>query len=80
MQACSGAAMMGSLQQRIWTKAPRFPAKECVSNGFIPQAKLYRLKPCRASYVEGSLASSRPSSITTPVSEIGGTMWYHYDG
>ncbi|KAJ1377928.1 Serine hydroxymethyltransferase [Sesbania bispinosa] len=63
---------MGSLQQPVWTKGQSFPAKGYGSNGFIPQVKLYNLKPCKASHVEGSLVTGTPSSLSFSVPEIGG--------
>ena len=75
MQACSGAATTGSLQQPIWTKGLSFHAKGCGSNGFVPQAKLFFVKPCKASYVDGSLVSGKPSSLTAPLPEIGGNYY-----
>ncbi|XP_027330897.1 serine hydroxymethyltransferase 3, chloroplastic isoform X2 [Abrus precatorius] len=67
-----GVSMMGSLQQPVWTKGMNFPAKGCGSNGFIPQMKVYHLKPCKASHVEGGLVTGKPSSLSFSVPEIGG--------
>uniref|UniRef100_A0A5B6Z824 Serine hydroxymethyltransferase n=1 Tax=Davidia involucrata TaxID=16924 RepID=A0A5B6Z824_DAVIN len=73
MQACSGTAVMGSLQQPIWTKGSTFPSKGYGISGFPNQIKLNMAKPCRSSQVEGSLVTGRPpSSVSVPVSEIGG--------
>uniref|UniRef100_A0A7N1A6U5 Serine hydroxymethyltransferase-like domain-containing protein n=1 Tax=Kalanchoe fedtschenkoi TaxID=63787 RepID=A0A7N1A6U5_KALFE len=57
MQACNGdAAVMGSLQQPVWIKT---------SNSQVGQ-----LKPCRASHIEGSLATGGPtSSVSSTVSD-----------
>ncbi|KAI4337121.1 hypothetical protein L6164_015573 [Bauhinia variegata] len=74
MQACSGVAMMGSLQQPIWTKGLNSAAKGWGNNGFVPQVKLYSVKPCKASYVEESLTTKRPSTVSVPVTEIGGAV------
>ncbi|KAK7331435.1 hypothetical protein VNO77_25660 [Canavalia gladiata] len=72
MQACSGVTMMGSLQQPVWTKGINFPVKGCGCNGFIPQAKFFSVKPCKASHVEGSLVTGNPSSLSITVPQIGG--------
>lgn len=64
MQACNGAAMMGSLQQPIWVKGnrPIFPLK-----GY--GLKLISVKPCRAQ-LESSLDTGKPpSSDSFPVVE-----------
>ncbi|KAJ0090544.1 hypothetical protein Patl1_12998 [Pistacia atlantica] len=71
MQACSGAAVNGSLQQVIWAKSLRFPSKGSGMSGFSNQIKLNSMKPCKSSYIEGSLVTGRPpSSVSVP--EIGG--------
>ncbi|OIW14041.1 hypothetical protein TanjilG_11386 [Lupinus angustifolius] len=72
MQGCTGVAMMGSLQQPCWTKGLNFPAKGCTSNGFSHQVKFSNVKPCKASQIEGSVVTGRPSSLSVPVQEIGG--------
>ncbi|KAJ6382751.1 hypothetical protein OIU77_031222 [Salix suchowensis] len=70
MQATSGAAVMGSLQQPVLTKGSAFPMKRSVIIGFPYQVKL---KPCRASSLEGSLVTGRPpSSVSVPIPETGG--------
>uniref|UniRef100_A0A2N9IIT1 Serine hydroxymethyltransferase n=1 Tax=Fagus sylvatica TaxID=28930 RepID=A0A2N9IIT1_FAGSY len=75
MQACSGAAVMGSLQQPIWTKESNFPPRGSSVIGFPHQGRLNLLKPCRSSYVEGSLVTGTPpSSVSVPVPEIGGAF------
>ena len=76
MQACSGAAVMGSLQQPIWIKGSNFPPKGSSVIGFPHQGRLSLLKPCRSS-VEGSLVTGGlPSSVSVPVPEIGGIILY----
>lgn len=73
MQACSGAAVMGSLQQPIWVKGSRFPSEGSVMVGFPNQIRLNVVKPCRCSSIEGSLVTGRPpSSVSVPIPEIGG--------
>ncbi|KAA8525178.1 hypothetical protein F0562_006958 [Nyssa sinensis] len=73
MQACSGTAVMGSLQQPIWTKGSNFPPKGYSVNGFPNQIKLNIAKPCRSSQVEGNLVTGKPPSfVSVPVAEIGG--------
>ncbi|XP_061356081.1 serine hydroxymethyltransferase 3, chloroplastic [Gastrolobium bilobum] len=72
MQACTGVAMMGSLQQPVWTKGLNFHAEGYSSNGFIPQVRFYNVKPCKASHVEGNLVTGKPSSLSFSVPEIGG--------
>ncbi|KAJ7966455.1 Serine hydroxymethyltransferase [Quillaja saponaria] len=71
MQACSGVAAAGSLQQPIWTKGLNFPVKGCNISGFTHQINFNLVKPCKSSYAEGSLVGGRPSS-SVPVPEIGG--------
>ncbi|CAL0334690.1 unnamed protein product [Lupinus luteus] len=72
MQGCTGVAMMGSLQQPCWTKGINFPAKGCTSNGFSHRVKFSYVKPCKASQIEGSVVTGRPSSLSVPVQKIGG--------
>ncbi|KAF3440683.1 hypothetical protein FNV43_RR18967 [Rhamnella rubrinervis] len=73
MQACSGAAVMGSIQQPIWVKGTTLFQKGHSTNEFPHQIKLYSIKPCRFSYSEGSLVSLRPpSSVSVPVLETWG--------
>lgn len=81
MQACSGAAVNGSLQQVIWAKSLPFPSKGPGMSGFPNQIKLNSMKPCRSSYIEGSLVTGRPpSSVSVPIPEIGGNcsfaLWF----
>ncbi|KAG6770558.1 hypothetical protein POTOM_026243 [Populus tomentosa] len=72
MQATSGAAVMGSLQQPVLSKGPAFPMKRSVIIGFPYQVKLNSVKPCRASSLEGSLVTGRPpSSVSVPILETG---------
>ncbi|KAL3321733.1 hypothetical protein AABB24_039373 [Solanum stoloniferum] len=71
MEACSRAAVMhSSLQQPVWVKGSAFPLKgEVKLNG----VKLWSVKPCKASQLEGSLVSGRPpSSVSVPIPEMGG--------
>ncbi|CAN6577309.1 unnamed protein product [Malus baccata var. baccata] len=74
MQACGGAAGIGSLQQPTWTKGTIFPNKGLTGSGFSHQLKLNCVKPVRSSsYIEGSLVAGRPSSsVSVPIPEIGG--------
>ena len=73
MQATAGVAMMGSLQQPVWTKGLSFPSnKGYGGNGFIPQLTFHNARPCKASPVEGSLVTGAPSSLSVSVPEIGG--------
>ncbi|KAE9598964.1 putative glycine hydroxymethyltransferase [Lupinus albus] len=72
MQGCTGVAMMGSLQQPCWTKGLNFHAKWGTSNGFLHQVKFSNVKPCKASQIEGSVVTGRPSSLSVGVQEIGG--------
>lgn len=68
--------MMGSLQQSVWTKGMGFPAKGYGNNsGFVSEVKFWNMKPCKASPVEGSLVTGKPSSLSFSVPEIGGN-WY----
>ncbi|KAF1895147.1 hypothetical protein Lal_00022645 [Lupinus albus] len=71
MQGCTGVAMMGSLQQPCWTKGLNFHAKWGTSNGFLHQVKFSNVKPCKASQIEGSVVTGRPSSLSVGVQEIG---------
>uniref|UniRef100_M1CVE3 Serine hydroxymethyltransferase n=1 Tax=Solanum tuberosum TaxID=4113 RepID=M1CVE3_SOLTU len=70
MEACSRAAVMGSsLQQPVWVNGSAFPLKgEVKLNG----VKLWSVKPCKASQLEGSLVSGRPPSVSVPIPEMGG--------
>ncbi|XP_020988196.1 serine hydroxymethyltransferase 3, chloroplastic isoform X1 [Arachis duranensis] len=73
MQATTGVAMMGSLQQQpVWTKGMTFPNKGLGNNGCLAQTKFYSLKPCKASHVEGTVLTGTPSSLSVSVPEIGG--------
>jgi glycine hydroxymethyltransferase len=76
MQACSGAAMRGSVQQPIWTKGSNFIPKGSCVVGFPQHVKVNSLKPCRCSRIEGSLVTGRPPS-SLPVPEIGGSILYN---
>ncbi|KAI4316547.1 hypothetical protein L6164_024521 [Bauhinia variegata] len=78
MQACSGVAMMGSLQQPMWTKGLNSAAKGWGNNGFVPQVRLYNVNPCKASYVEGSLVTGRPSTLSVPVPGGDGNSFVDY--
>ncbi|CAM8952816.1 unnamed protein product [Rhodiola kirilowii] len=77
MQACNGAAaVMGSLQQSVWTKNPNslLNSKSFINGGFVQQVKFSQFKPCRVSNIEGSLVTGRPpSSVSVPIPEMGGT-------
>lgn len=78
MQACSGAAVMGSLQQPIWVKGSRFPSEGSVMVGFPNQIRLNMVKACRCSSIEGSLVTGRPpSSVSVPIPEIGGKIFFN---
>lgn len=73
MEACSRAAVMGSsLQQPVWVKGSAFPLKgEVKLNG----VRLWFVKPCKASQLDGSLVSGRPpSSVSVPIPEMGGNF------
>lgn len=73
MEACGGAAVMGSsLQQPIWVKGSAFPLKgDMKLNG----VKLWSVKPCKASKLEGSMVTGRPpSSVSVPIPEMGGNF------
>lgn len=73
MQACSGAAVMGSLQQLIWVKGFPFPSEGSMMVGFPNQIRLNTVKPCRYSSIEGSLVTGRPPSfVSVPIPKIGG--------
>lgn len=73
MQACTRPSLMGSLQQPVWTEQSRFPSKGCAIIGFSRQVKLNLVKPCRASYTEGSLVTGRPPS-TVSIPKSGGSL------
>lgn len=74
MQACSGTAVMGSVQQPVWAKGSTFFLKGSFFNGCPHQVKIALVvKPCRSSQLEGSLVTGRPpSSVSVSVPEIGG--------
>lgn len=63
--ACTGAALMGSLQQQpLWNKLQNqlYP-----THGFLPQLKFNaNFKPCKVSHVEGAI-------LTAP--QIGGNPY-----
>ncbi|KAG5597810.1 hypothetical protein H5410_039042 [Solanum commersonii] len=69
MEACSRAAVVGSsLQQSVWVKGSTFPLKGEVK---LNRVKLWSVKPCKASQLEGSLVSGRPpSSVSVPIPEM----------
>ncbi|CAL1404479.1 unnamed protein product [Linum trigynum] len=72
MEACTGTAVMGSLQQPIWSKGTSFAPKKPTFVLFPRQVKLQSLKPCKVS-VEGSLVTGRPpSSVSVPIPEAEG--------
>ncbi|KAG5524730.1 hypothetical protein RHGRI_031414 [Rhododendron griersonianum] len=74
MQACSGTAVMGSVQQPVWVKGSTFFPKGSFFNGCRHQVKIASVKPCRSSQLEGSLVTGRPpSSVSVSVPEIGGS-------
>ena len=76
MQACSGAAVRGSVQQPIWTKGSNFIPKGSSAVGFPQHVKVNSMKPCRCSRIEESLVTGRPpSSVFVP--EIGGSIIYN---
>ncbi|XP_058221852.1 serine hydroxymethyltransferase 3, chloroplastic-like [Rhododendron vialii] len=63
MQACSGTAVMGSIQQSIWGKGSAFPPKGLGFNGIAHQVKTNSIiKPFRSSQLEESLVTGRPPS------------------
>ncbi|KAF3660108.1 hypothetical protein FXO37_13684 [Capsicum annuum] len=71
MEACGRAAVMGySLQQPISVKGSAFPLRgEMKLNG----VKLWSVKPCKASHLEGSLVTGRPPpSVSVPIPEMSG--------
>ncbi|XP_065849493.1 serine hydroxymethyltransferase 3, chloroplastic [Euphorbia lathyris] len=73
MQGCTGTAVMGSLQQPIWTKGSALPPTRSSFIGFPHQIKLNSFKSCRYSRIQGSLVTGRPpSSVSVPVPEAGG--------
>ncbi|XP_009591252.1 serine hydroxymethyltransferase 3, chloroplastic-like [Nicotiana tomentosiformis] len=64
MEACCGAAIMGSVQQPVWVKSSAFPSKGATGgiNVNLSRLKLCSVKPCRASPIEGSLLTGSPTS------------------
>ncbi|KAK4374240.1 hypothetical protein RND71_004917 [Anisodus tanguticus] len=61
--------MGSSLQQPVWVKGSAFPLKgEMKLNG----VKLWSVKPCKASKLEGSLVTGRPPSVSVPIPEMAG--------
>lgn len=67
MQACSGFAVMGSIQQPVWTKESVFPLKGLGVGGCSNLVKFSSVKPCRSSQLEGNLVSGRPpTSVFVP--------------
>lgn len=78
MPACTGVAMMGSLQQPVWTKLQNVTHKGSSTHGFMPQVSFSNVNPCKASHVVGSVVTGRPSSLSFSAPEIGGNCNYHF--
>lgn len=73
LQSCSGAAVMGSVQQPVWVKGTTLFQKGFSTNEFPQQIRLNSIKPCKVSNIEGSLVSARPpSSVSVPAPDAGG--------
>ncbi|KAF2286271.1 hypothetical protein GH714_013013 [Hevea brasiliensis] len=73
MQACTGAAVIGSLQQPIEAKGSAFPPISFNITGFPQKIKLNSLKPCSYSSVEGNLVTGKPPFyVSVPVTESAG--------
>ncbi|GKV48722.1 hypothetical protein SLEP1_g55526 [Rubroshorea leprosula] len=73
MQACSGAGMMGSLQQPVRATRPSFPLMGFGISGSPNQIKLNSVRPCKLSHVGGSLVTGAlPASVSVTVPEISG--------
>ncbi|KAF9589728.1 hypothetical protein IFM89_028637 [Coptis chinensis] len=73
MHAYSGAAVTGAVQQPIWTKGSAFPFKGNINGELSFQVKVDFVKPCKASYIKGSLVTGRPSSsASVPIPEFEG--------
>ncbi|EEF42602.1 serine hydroxymethyltransferase 3, chloroplastic [Ricinus communis] len=67
MQGCTGAQVMGSLQQPVWIKGSSLPLKQSNFVGFPHQIKLNSFRPCRYLNIQGSLVAGRPpSSVSVP--------------
>ncbi|XP_077216500.1 serine hydroxymethyltransferase 3, chloroplastic-like [Tasmannia lanceolata] len=74
MHAYSGS-VMGSLHHSIWNKGSNISPKVSTSGEFPYQIRLNVAKPCKASYVQGSLVTGRPpSSVSVPAPDIGGKI------
>jgi hypothetical protein len=78
MPACTGVAIMGSLQQPLCTKLQNnFCGYTTTTNGFLPQFQQLNFnnnfKPCKVSHVEGTLVTGNPSPLSS-VPQIGGTI------
>ncbi|XP_031103361.1 serine hydroxymethyltransferase 3, chloroplastic [Ipomoea triloba] len=71
MKACCGAAVMGSVQQPAWKKGSAFPLKGSGMCLNPDRVRVYSVWACRATQLEGSLATGRSSSSVS-VQEIGG--------
>ncbi|XP_030527640.1 serine hydroxymethyltransferase 3, chloroplastic [Rhodamnia argentea] len=72
MQACSGAAVTGSLQQPIRTKPSAYPPKGFNFNGFPHHVNPTSAKP-RLAHIKASLVTGQsPSSVSVPVGEVEG--------
>jgi hypothetical protein len=77
MPACTGVAIMGSLQQPLCTKLQNnFCGYTTTTNGFLPQFQQLNFnnnfKPCKVSHVEGTLVTGNPSPLSS-VPQIGGS-------
>lgn len=61
MHACSGS-MMGAVHQSVWTTGPTLHPKVSTGVEFPYQIRLHSPGSCKASYVEGSLVTGRPTA------------------
>ncbi|XP_010243076.1 PREDICTED: serine hydroxymethyltransferase 3, chloroplastic isoform X2 [Nelumbo nucifera] len=72
MHACNGAAVTGAVHQPTWAKGSSVPPKVSFCGGFTYQVRFNSAKPCKASYIQGSLVTGKPSSsVSAPLSGIG---------
>lgn len=72
MHACCGS-VMGAVHQSVWMTSPGLCPKISTGIDFPCRIRLNSIKPCKASYVEGSLVTGRPpSSVSVPAPGIDG--------
>lgn len=70
MKACCSAAVMGSVQQPVWKNGSGFSIKGSGMCLNPDRVRIFSVRACRATQLEGSLVTGRSSSSVS-VQEIG---------